>query len=462
MKRQRLERECLQRLPTSLVGHVCSMLPVGETLVLLTRVLKRETLVPWLQLKLESLEDCNVSARYGCLHRLTSLDLAFECTPQRIFELLARATNLRTLKARGDPWTYLPVVLPAPLGFSVESLCLHVLVHEFALDGKLARLVRQLPLLAHFRLTLDTSEGEAPPWWLLGVLKSLDGPRIRTLHVLGGVKMDGRVVRSLVEYFPGLADLALNLWDVESKDALARLGELRVDTCSFDILFVDHVSFLEHMPCVRNIKLNHGSEYDSDSEALHWSLCRLPASVRELTWASCEAPQFVVPPHARLERVTLPLLGMRQLWLASQDTCRDSLVSLEIGLLKEDQSGWIAEVLPQCPKLRRLVLRASGFRWLDVAEQGGTMISASLEDLEFHDFRVKRVGENWLSGLSRLRRIVFMGLRDDEGCLTALFETLPRLELLLIKRDGSGATITVSRREDGRLVKRTNDHTVVL
>jgi hypothetical protein len=289
---------------------------------------------------------------------------------------------------------------------------------------------------------------------------SLNGSKIRTLHLLGGVQLDDHVIRCIVEDFQGLADLALNLWNVESKDALARLGELRVDTCSFDIVFVDHVSFLEHMPCVRKIRLNHGSGYDSDYEALHWSLCRLPASVREVTWASCESPQFVVPPHARLERVTLPLLGMRQLWLASQDTCR-SLVSLEIGLLTEDQSGWIAEVLPQCPKLRRLVLR--GFRWLDVAEQGGTMTSASLEDLEFHDFRVKRVGENWLSGLSRLRRLVFMGLRDDRGCLlTAPFEKLPELELVRIKLDGTGDTIIVSRREDGRLVKRTNDHTVVL
>jgi hypothetical protein len=421
-------------LPRDLLAAVCAMLHVPDAVDFLALVARRpEVRVPWPAVTRGSVPTaCLVENDYTVLYQavvkrcspalLVTLEVILnKSSLPWVNALLATSTGLQRLGlfVSGDDRVLLELTSP----LLVTDLALSFKDAWVTTNEGLMKTLTRVPALKKLLLEFYPAYADAPPHWVKQALCSLVPGCLETLGLRGDVEDQQCLAETIAECQPNLRRLAIGV----SSDNLGWLGCLELlEVASFAAYDWADLRVIESLKRLRAVDVwaeNNSGRVLSLPGTVTEFACRcdflapvhLPESLEVL--AVCVRPEDVV----KLVAVLPTLSGLRNLTLnlgSGRHEARKAQTLLE-------------EASFSCPNVERLVLcrfgTCSGLFWILKSFRG-------LRELKFEDWHGR-------------------GDRDLE--LKSMFDLCPGLQTV---RDAQcGSTVTVGRRDDGRLVRRERD-----
>lgn len=450
----------MNSVPTGVLAHLCSFVHVRAVVQLLDLVLRRRDIrVPWPVLD-GSVLYLPTRAILPSLRMFTA-EISPKCLPV-IQPVLYAAAGLETLVlsalGRSHAAMLADLVAPGPLPAS-EVVVNFVMNHRHD-NAYLDMFVRAFPRARKLALHFQGSYYEATAALDL----AFEPGRLRVVEITGAVLLDPRTVESIAT-----CSLSRLLLDVAEPCRYAlfvdmrTLTELRLD----NVDQVSDVAFVQHLTLLRSLALGFNSS-TADTGLV------LPPSLRELR-CFCEnggQKEFELDHGIEFASPRGPEGGLRTVALSSQNLlwCEksgllDTVRSLSCEVVPDDVQTLIY-LLPGLKELRSLELTNLGS---DVTNTlSGLAAGPALPVTKLDLTGVDRDDElAWVGPLCP--DLVELGFQREsrygltDSALARLFRVCPKLASLVERSaQGDSLVVTVGRRSDGTLIKRSRDLSVVL
>jgi hypothetical protein len=341
--------------------------------------------------------------------------------------VLAAATGIKSLGlfVVGDPCLLLEIQSP----LVVTQLVLSLNRAQVTTNEPLAPLTLFLAGFLDLRtLVLEFFPHYAcpPSHWLAQALRGLRSGCLHTLRLDGGTEAQEELVEAIMEFQPNLTTLAVSLRRLEPRQQELLRRFVGLETCHVDSSKWTDLKFLELLLNLRTVHIWVDQPAHQDGVVL-----RLPRAVTEFICACRFLPHVILP---------------------------EGLQSLVVSVGLESAAGLVA-LLPTLSKLHSLSLRLSGgkqeARQTQALIEKETYVCASVRSLKLKAFATGS-GLSWiLRNFLDLRELEFEGWQssgDRDRELVHTFALCSGLQHVVDERLGS--VVTISRRQDGRLVKR--------
>jgi hypothetical protein len=434
--------------PTAVWALVCTFLTVPAALHFTTQVVRLPgILVPWSYVGRSFRSEKQLARLNGTVLRLAVLPrlrvLEAFLTDQSCRSLervLREAKGLQELRLSGHALLLeeLGAVLPVTT-LSLQLWLKRFTDHEY-LDSTLEGFLRFVPALAHLALDFSSTQRVV----LHPVVIQHVAPRLRSLELSGQYVLHRDFFVDLVPGFRLLSKLKLNIFGAKDPELLCSLPSLQ--TCILRAQAARDLSFTASMNTLHTLHVS--ADYPLSGALL------LPPNVREVK-NLLPTLKFACPDHQ-----------LRVLELPARDLLRHAahlkeLEGLTTQLSDVDLSEFLA-LVSSLSRLRRLHLQVSFPFEAPSARMRATIRSASCPNI------VELVLEDsetapWLTVFPcatslELRSSKMESTKDPE--LLEAFALCPHLQRLAHKC--AAGTLTVTKRQDGRLIKRVRDKRDVL
>jgi hypothetical protein len=421
----------LRQLPAALLGNVCAMLPVREAVLALAFVARRSDVrVPWTRLVVGA----EPFLRYACLACLVN----FEATLQTksvawVNGVLVAAPSLRRLSLFVVD-TLLLLSLEQALG--VRELALSLKHAQMATSEPLVRFLAAFPRLGQLALEFSIFYASAILGWLVEALSSLKPGCLRSLDLEGGIYLQNQgIERTIAECQPSLKELRLDLRG--SKNPGACLDTLLgLEACRVTANDWSDVKFIERLPNLRVLSVSVLSDPVGE--------LRLPQTLTEFSSDCYHFPHVAWSTGLEVLKVSVDERSLTQLFalLPELQRLRSLSVKFTVKFASGKRQAW--------SRLTKQLIEQPGF------------VCANVRHLVLRDF-VTYVG--LLAAFPGLRELELQlyewrTTQDRDLELSSVFGSRP--ELQTIKDTQLESTVMVSRREDGRLVRREASSTRLL
>lgn len=462
------QNDALLKVPDEMLGMVCSFLVVRDALDFVTLVVRR----PWLRIPWNSLDKMSVRCQpyltpvYRTVRQLALLQhlevLDVRLSPRCVASvqaILKGATSLRCLNVRlyDRCSTLLLLVVDMPTTITDLVVGVDLFDDDDVLDSNtdLATFLRSFGCLSRLALHFYTSWSGATG----GLVASTISTQLRALRTLEitGVEVEQDVLNAIASCCPALSQLTITLTAALAQGVLCKLQGLTA--CTFEARHVCDVDFVQHMGSLQVLHI--WFDRDEDHDAASDNPLLLPPGLREFRCCSTNDVKLDVlilsttNEGPRLEVVELPasiLLSCRPAWFVGLRTLVCILEPADVlGLLS---------LFASLTHLENLHLKASS---MDTREEvmrllATTDLASPISDLVLENFEYEPGCLMWLQGFPDL---VNLDLRDgrNEGDpdlkRAEAFKACPKLRSIV--DSSTGRTVTVSRTDDGRLIKRMDD-----
>lgn len=443
-------------LPNDLTALVCSWLPVQETLQFLTQVLRRPgTRVAWPHADLEKAVSCRTLSRVGLLAGLREVQATVaRDTVDALTCVTRQASNLQTLQLslHGSEALLVELLATTPSLTSLDVRVMGVVMDEGCFSCA-------LPLLSSLRrLSLDYESDEIDMSSEFVAEKVRCAGPLESLSLSGAICTSASLLTAVVQYQPELQELSLDLCNVEEGRILLSLDGLR--KCYFRAKSLGVVKFVEKMHGLTSVSLTFEHHHDVEDEGVFV----VPPNVRDFK-VEVEFP----PPIKFVFRGpdVLFSLGACASSVVSALSCPDlnscALVELETGVTQK--VAQLFRLLARLPRLHRLhlyLVMPKAYAELEALEQMAChVLTVSELVLRFFGIGVPS-NLSWLSGFPAVSKLTLFNWRlgRQEVGLDEMWRQTFRLcpALRSLVDSDLGVVVTVDRRPDGTLVKRSGEN----
>jgi hypothetical protein len=441
-------------LPKDLTALVCSWLPVQETLQFLTQVLRRpDTRVAWPHADLEKAVSCRTLSRVGLLAGLREVQATVSRdTVEALTAVTRQASNLQTLQLslHGSEALLVELLATTPSLTSLDVRVMGVVLDEACFSDALPLLCS----LRHLRLDYENDNINVSSEFVSTKVRCA-GP-LESLSLTGDIATSTALLTVIVQHQPKLKELSLDLYDMEEGEVLASLDGLR--KCRFQAKSLAVVKFVEKMHGLTSVSLTF-EHHDVEDEGVFV----VPPNVRDFK-VEVEFP----PPIKFVFRGpdVLFSLGACASSVVSALSCSDcscALVELETGVTQK--VAQLFRLLARLPRLHRLhlyLVRPKAYAELEALEQMACPF-LTVRELVLRFFGIGVPSNlSWLSGFPAVSTLTLCDWRLGRQELgldemwRQTFRLCPALRSLV--DSDLGVVVTVDRRPDGTLVKRSGEN----
>jgi hypothetical protein len=479
LKRARPEAARL-RVPDEILGLICSFLIVRETLDFVTLVVKRPWLrVPWNRLERSSVKDVpdrasayRTARKLALVRHLNVLEVVISSgSITAVQTILNGARNLRSLNL----WLYGQCSILLQLLGDVTPTVTDLVVSLDKFDddnvlesnADLAIFLRSFPILSSLTLSFYDSWFDYTGGLVASTLYAV--PRTLIALKITGIEVAQDVLEAVVVCCPHLSRLAVTLTGAHSPNVLRRLKGLR--TAHFIALDVAAIEFVQHMSSLR--ELHVWLERGFDPEVYVEYALILPEHLAEFRCFSTtgnkidlsllstvsESEAYGGPPLEVVELPASTLLRYKPRCFGGLRTLVCLVEPMDVfGLLQLLADIEFLQVFhvkaPDDPAARKEVMHLLN----TLTDSLPTGSLRAVFGLVLEDFTCGSVDLAWLQRCSGLTNLTFCGGRshgDPDLKRAEAFKVCPKLRSLV--DTSTGRTVTVSKTDDGRLIKRMDD-----